>query len=211
MKATGCLLVILAAIGIGIGVYINSSVANKLNALKGDVARNCENAKPILQRRYRSVESLIQAYERHFGWDNGVFVGNPRQFNQSWELVQPGGATAVELTPELRDSQEVKDGLAAFNGGGAVLEQIRGADQVERNLVSFVAAAIRRHAINDDALLAQLKADIVATDKDAADTAEAINLSATRYNEALAGSYLGKRQGFQLVAVELRPVSGALF
>ena len=104
--------------------------------------------------------------------------------------------------------------MTALSATGPALGQIDGARQVEHNLPSLVAAALRYDAISDKNLLQQLKADILATDKAAADAAKAINAAIAKYNATLdsfPSSYLGKRQGFEPIGVGFDVVGGRTY
>jgi len=238
MKATGCFLLALICIGLLIGVYFNMQASNSLINLQQDVSTSCQQAIPVFERRYQNLEPILRAYEESYGWEwtNSalVFNGDPRQFKEKWELFQAGGLDVTELTPELKPSQTLRGALATFNhsgpprtsqvpegaheGGirvppppGPAFQRMEGVSQVEQNLISFVATAIRANALNDGPALGRLKADILATDEEASRRAETINAAVTRYNNTLDRSYLGKRQGFDFITLNLQMVNGALF
>ena len=147
--------------------------------------QNCENAVPIFKKRFQTIGALVQIYEQHYGWENGVFKGNPNNLDLSFDDANSDDIEITKITPELQNSQAVAAGLARLTGAGGALDNCLGALDLNDNLETFLEAATNCSEISTNALLSQLKTDLIATDQESVTASQAVNAAIETFNNAV--------------------------
>jgi hypothetical protein len=185
MKKTGCLLIVLVIITVVAVAAWYDHEFQIFETNRQEVMQNCEKAIPVFKKRFNTIDPLLQLYEKHYGWENGVFKGNPNNLKDDFGDANSDVIDSTKLTPELKYSQPVQAGLARLYGGGGALDNFMGALDINDSLAPFLEAANQCSEINTGTLLSQLKSDLADTDHEMETAVESVKASIDKFNDSL--------------------------